>query len=253
MKKNLKKWKKTGSEEKRIILQEPGYTNSIGMEFMRIPEGFFIMGSDPGFEDEADEDEGPMCKVQISKPFYLGKYPVTQAQWTRIMGKKHPCSFEGEAKPVDSVSWTEVQNFIRKLNELGERVYRLPTEAEWEYAARAGNVTTYFFGDDVEGLGNHGWFRENSEGGTRPVGLLAPNAWGLHDMYGNVWEWVHDLYGNYPGGLLRDPTGAALGSLRVLRGGCWGSPSKYCRSANRTCNEPFLGRPYDGFRLAFSL
>lgn len=239
------------AEKQRECLQASAYVNGIGMEFVRIQEGFFIMGSDPKFEDDADDDEGPMCKVQISKPFYMGKTPVTQAQWARVMDHC-PSHFTGSDLPVDSVSWNLAQEFIRKLNAMEEREYRLPTEAEWEYAARAGNITTYFFGDDVADLGKYAWFRENSGEKTRPVGLLAANPWGLYDIYGNVWEWVQDLHGNYPGGLLRDPKGVAMGDLRVLRGGCWGSPARYCRSANRTCNEPFWGRPYDGFRLVFS-
>lgn len=245
----FEKWRKRG--DKGFSSQGSAYVNKMGMEFVLIPEGFFIMGSDPRFEDDADEDEGPMCKVQISKPFYMGKYPVTQAQWAKIMGR---CSshFKGGEHPVDSVSWDEAQIFIQMLNALEEKVYRLPTEAEWEYAARAGSVTTYFFGEDVKELAKYVWFRENSEGSTHPVGLLAPNPWGLFDMCGNVWEWVQDFHGNYHGGLVKDPGGIAMGSSRVLRGGCWHSPARYCRSANRTCNEPYLRRPYDGFRLAFS-
>ena len=158
--------------------------NSIGMELVRMPAGEFMMGSD------ADRpDEKPLHKVTISQPFYLGKYEVTQAQWQEVMGT-NPSHFKGDPnRPVERVSWKMVQEFISKLNAReGHTLYRLPTEAEWEYAARAGSTTKYYFGDDDALLEQYAWYNKNDKGATHPVGQLKPNAWDLYDMMGNVWR-----------------------------------------------------------------
>ncbi|MDR1921074.1 MAG: formylglycine-generating enzyme family protein [Candidatus Adiutrix sp.] len=221
--------------------------NSIGMEFVLIPAGEFMMGSPDGDED-ADCDEN-QHRVTISRPFCLGKYEVTQAQWEAVMGN-NPSEFEGRNNPVENVSWDDVQEFINKLNQKeGGNKYRLPTEAEWEYAARAGTTSTYSFGDDAEALGRYAWYGENSGGTTHPVGQKEPNAWGLYDMHGNVWEWVQDWYDDYSGSPATDPLGASSGSSRVFRGGdnAWS-----CRSAFRSGDTPDARYDYLGFRLAFS-
>jgi formylglycine-generating enzyme required for sulfatase activity len=211
------------------------------MEFVLIPAGTFMMGAEDG-----ESDERPVHQVTISRPFYLGKYEVTQAQWQAVMGN-NPSLFQGDPKlPVEQVWWTDVQDFLRKLNakEGGNR-YRLPTEAEWEYAARAGSTTAYGFGSDASRLGEYAWYRDNSGGKTRPVGQLKPNAWGLYDMHGNVMEWVQDWYGRYPAESVTDPQGPASGSHRMRRGGAWNSVATVCRSANRYSvpgfRDDFLG------------
>jgi formylglycine-generating enzyme required for sulfatase activity len=227
------------------------YANSIGMEFALIPAGEFMMGS-PDADKEAFKGEKPQHRVTISKPFYLGKYMVTQAQWEAVMGN-NPSKFNGLNNPVENVSWDDVQEFIKKLNQKeGGNKYRLPTEAEWEYAARAGMTSTYSFGDDAGALGRYAWYKGNSGETTHPVGGKEPNAWGLYDMHGNVWEWVQDWYGGYAGSSATDPRGPSSGSFRVLRGGSWGSDAGGCRSARRSCDTPG-GRDLTlGFRLAFS-
>ncbi len=189
-----------------------------GIEFVLIEEGSFQMGSDSG-----DSDEKPIHEVRISSPFYLGKYEITQAHWKAVM-ESTPSRFEGADRPVERVSWNDVQDFIRQLNdrENCDNCYRLPTEAEWEYAARAGTTTAYSFGDSDAELGNYAWYSVNSNGETHPVGQKQPNPWGLYDMHGNVWEWVADWYGPYSSGAqLTDPKGLNSGSNRVIRGGSW--------------------------------
>jgi formylglycine-generating enzyme required for sulfatase activity len=162
------------------------------MSFVLIDKGSFPMGSSNG-----DEDARPIHTVHISKPFYLGKYEVTQREWQAVMGTT-PSNFQGDDLPVESVSWDDVQAFIAKLNDRVEgQPYRLPTEAEWEYAARAGKTTDYSFGDDVGELGKYAWYEDNAGGKTHPVGQRGPNSWELCDMHGNVREWVQDWYGNY--------------------------------------------------------
>lgn len=216
-------------------------TNSIGMEFVLLPAGTFKMGSEDG-----EADERPVHQVKVSKPFYLGKYEVTQEQWQTIMGN-NPSLFQGDPKrPVEQVSWNDVQEFIRRLNaKENVKIYRLPTEAEWEYAVRAGTTTAYSFGDDASQLSLYGWCRDNSERQTHPVGQLRPNPWGLYDMHGNVWEWVFDWYGRYRADATTDPQGPDSGSHRMRRGGGWNNDGKFCRSANRYSvtgyRDDFLG------------
>jgi len=164
------------------------------MEFVLIPAGTFTMGS-PDSDSNAYDHEKPAHQVTISEPFYMGKYEVTQAQWKAVMGE-NPSRFKGDDHPVENVSWEDVQQFIQKLNaKEGKEACRLPTEAEWEYAARAGTTTIYSFGNNASQLGNYAWYDENSGNTTHPVGDKPPNPWGLYDMHGNVWEWVQDWYG----------------------------------------------------------
>ena len=220
----------------------PGETFD-GVEFVWVPPGQFQMGST---SSEADDDEQPVTQVRISRGFWMGKYEVTQAQWQSVMGS-NPSRFTncGGDCPVERVSWEDVQEFIGKLNaRSGGRPYRLPTEAEWEYAARAG-TTEERYGD----LDEIAWYDSNSGYTTHRVGEKAANAWGLHDMLGNVWEWVQDWYGSYPGGSVTDPTGPGSGSYRVLRGGGWFISARNCRSAYRGLISPGFRNGDLGFRL----
>lgn len=230
----------------------PLYTNSLGMEFVLIPAGSFIMGS-PDSEEGRFPDEA-CYHVKITNPFYLGKFQVTQSQWEAVMGE-NPSSFKGADLPVESVSWGDCQEFIRKLNRMEEtKKYRLPTEAEWEYAARAGSTMAYSFGDDPKTLGDYAWFEGNSKGSTHPVGGKRPNAWGLYDMHGNVWEWMQDWYTDDFEGIsyVEDPKGPLTGVYRVLRGGAWTRYARHCRSANRNGGIPEFRYESYGLRLAFS-
>ena len=205
----------------------------------------------------AKDDEKPVTREGISRGFWLGKYAVTQAQWKLVMGS-NPSRFKefGRDCPVERVTWNDVQVFVRKLNaRTGGRSYRLPTEAEWEYAARAGTATDTYAGDIGQARGNDpvlneiAWYYENSGGRTHQVGQKAPNAWGLYDMLGNLWEWVEDWYRDYPGGAVIDPAGADSGSARVARGGSWGNFAGYCRSAYRYGGSPGDRDDNFGFRL----
>jgi formylglycine-generating enzyme required for sulfatase activity len=220
---------------------------SLDMEFVEIPAGEFDMGSP---SDEVGIYEGPVHRVTISKAFKMGKYEVTQKQWREVMGTD-PSYFKGDDLPVESVSWDEVQEFINKLNEKeGTTNYRLPSEAEWEYAARAGTTTRYSFGDDESKLGEYAWYDKNSGGKTHPVGQKQPNPWGLYDMHGNVCEWVQDTYHiNYDGAPI-DGTAweDGNGADRVVRDGCWYGSAGYCRSAVRLYGDGVY-RDLLGFRL----
>ena len=227
-----------------------------GMEFVWVPPGEFVMGSASG---HAYSREQPLTRVRISRGYWLGRYEVTQGQWRAVMGN-NPSSFDecGLDCPVEQVFWEDVQGFLQALNArergLGAR-YRLPTEAEWEYAARAGTQADTYAGNLTDPGGRDpvleriAWFDENSGSRTQPVGRKAPNAWGLHDMLGNVWEWVQDWYGAYPGGSVTDPAGPSSGSLRVARGGGWVSRARDCRSSIRAYARPGDRKVSLGFRL----
>ena len=172
-------------------------TNSIGMKLVLIPAGEFLMGS-PESDSDAPDEEKPQHKVRISKPFYLGVTEVTQEQYERVMGE-NPSRFKGDPqRPVEKVSWEDAVAFCRKLSEKEGRTYRLPTEAEWEYACRAGSQTKWSFGDDDSALKEYAWYLDNADSTTHPVAQKKPNAWGLYDMHGNVWEWCQDWYGDVP-------------------------------------------------------
>jgi formylglycine-generating enzyme required for sulfatase activity len=208
--------------------------NGVKFEFVGIPSGSFCMGS-----NDVESDGKPVHRVNISRPFLMGKYEVTQAQWQAVMGN-NPSEFKdcGGDCPVDNVSWDDAQDLLTKLNKKGEGTYRLPTEAEWEYAARAGSMTKYFYGNGESSLPNYAWYNANSGNKTHLVGQKSPNDWGLYDMHGNVWEWCQDWYSDYRSGAVTDPTGATSGSFRMIRGGAWSSPALFLRSADRLYREP---------------
>ena len=228
----------------------PESATSIGMEFKLIPAGKFIMG------DASSEDNETPHEVTLTKPFKLGVYEVTQEQYEKVMGV-NPSKSKGANNPVENVSWEDAIEFCRKLSELpaekeAGNVYRLPTEAEWEYACRAGTTTKYSFGDDESELGDYAWYGVNSDQKTHPVGSKKPNAWGLYDMHGNVVEWCQDWYGDYPSGSVTDPSGATSGSYRVIRGGSWFFSAEGCRSASRYWGYPSDRSNLDGFRVSLS-
>ena len=228
-------------------------TNSIDMKFVLIPAGTFTMGSsldEPGRNDDEKQHE-----VRISKPFYLQATEVSQGQWKKVMGD-NPSKFKncGDDCPVENVYWEDAQKFIRKLNQMeSTNKFRLPTEAEWEYACRAGTETAYSFGDKMDKLGEYGWYLDNSERLTHPGGEKKPNAWGLYDMHGNVQEWCQDWYGDYSSNLVIDPKGPDKGYQRVLRGGSWSSSSRLVRSGLRSRSSPRHRINTRGFRVARDL
>ena len=221
--------------------------NGVRMKFCWCPPGDFMMGS-PTTEDPRDNDE-VQHRVKLTQGFWMGKYEVTQRQWESVMGD-NPSRFKGANRPVEQVSWNDCQEFIRKVNAAGQVKVELPTEAQWEYACRAGSTTAYCCGNRLDDA--YAWYYDNSASKTHDVNTLKPNAWGLYDMHGNVWEWCADWYGTYPMGSVTDPTGAASGGLRVDRGGGCNYIARYCRSAYRSRNWPG-SRYYNlGFRLVCS-
>jgi formylglycine-generating enzyme required for sulfatase activity len=239
---------RAGGAESRAL------SNSLGMKLVPVPAGTFAMGSldsEPG----AEPDETPQHAVAITRPFYLGAHEVTQKQFWDTMGK-NPSRFApgkggGWDHPVENVTWHEAKRFCEVLSQREGRKYRLPTEAEWEYACRAGSRTPYWFGSDARDLGPFAWFAENSDKRTRPVGTRQANVWGLHDMYGNVGEWCSDYYDRayYKSKIGQDPQGPDRGEYRVWRGGSWDSYSGKCRSATRDRSRPDTRSPEIGFRV----
>lgn len=228
------------------------YTNSIGMEFKRMEAGSFDMGTSKYAYSQ------PVHEVRLQEPFYIGTYEVTQKQWEEVMGS-NPSNFKGDDLPVESISWNEVQEFIDKLNKMeGTTKYRLPTEAEWEYAAGAGTTTLYSFGeiDEEEGpfLGDYAWYEGNSYEKTHNVGEKLANPWGLYDVHGNVWEYVQDSWVDSYKGAYED--GKAVekgeGSLRIARGGGYSSKENALYTAYRRKQDPRDGDSSIGFRLAMN-
>ena len=212
------------------------------MEFVWVPAGEFRMGST---SSEASSDEQPGTRVRISRGFWLAKHEVTQAEWQGVMGT-NSSRFAGSGQcPVETVSWNDAQDFIGRLNgRSGGNRYRLPTEAEWEYAARAGTT-----GDRYGNFDAIAWYDDNSGGRTHPVGQKVPNAWGLHDMLGNVDEWVADWDDDYPGGSVTDPRGPVSGLLRMHRGSAWAGNAYSIRASFRMIAGPGWSFDSLGFRL----
>ena len=217
------------------------------MEFRWIPPGTFLMGS-PDSDPDAAADEKPQHHVTISEGFYLGTFEVTQAQWESVMTGSNPS--DPSTLPKENISWEGSQQFIRQLNNAatGSEVYRLPTEAEWEYACRAGTTTPWSFGDDHLQLGMYAWYlRSSNQNFPHPVGMLLQNPWGLFDMYGNVMEFCQDLHGPYSAEAQVDPRGPLTGEYRVVRGGYYEADFLSTRSASRA---PGLApNRFTGFRV----
>jgi len=256
-------------ERARLSSAEPssaqadrGMTNTIGMKLVPIAKGKLQMGSlvrDEGYRYAERQHD-----VTLTRDYYLGAFEVTQAQYLKVMGN-NPSSFQGDLvnegdhlnHPVDQVSWEDAVEFCKRLSALPEeraagRVYRLPTEAEWEYACRSGSRAPFGFGG-LELSDDYGWFSSNSKGKSHPVGKKDPNAWGLYDMHGNVMEWCSDWAGDYPEGSVSDPTGPKEGYSRMIRGGAWLTDAVISKSANRAFHFPPKTRSdYVGFRVALS-
>jgi formylglycine-generating enzyme required for sulfatase activity len=243
------------------------FKNSIGMKFVKIPAGNFMMGSRISPQDAAQKyggnvywfkPEHPQHSVEITKPFYMQSTEVTQKQWESVMGE-NPSTFKdcGGDCPVENVSLDKVQEFIRRLNKRSEgQDYRLPTEAEWEYANRAGTKTEFSFGDEANMLDGYAWYSDNSEMQTHFVGQKKPNAWGLSDIHGNVWEWVEDDFHYTYDGAPSDGSAwidESRGADHVIRGGSWNNGARRCRSAIRFGVEPSYRSGMVGFRLARSV
>ncbi len=208
------------------------YKNSVGMELVLVPDGEFLMGS-PRREPGRDGSERPQHEVRITKAFYIGAHEVTQEQYAAVMGK-NPSKFPGARNPVERVSWHDAVEFCARLSEKDGQTYRLPTEAEWEYACRGGSTTAYSFGSAPRRLGDHAWYSRNSGEKPHEVGLKLPNAWGLYDVHGNVWEWCQDWYDDdYRSSTAEDPTGPTSGTYRCVRGGSWFDYPTPLRSAAR--------------------
>lgn len=229
------------SAPSRGIFVRRDVLNALRNSFVRIPAGEFMMGSGNGAADER-----PVHRVRISRSLEMCKYEVTQAQWEAGMGS-NPSHYKGANLPVENVSWEDVQQFIQKLNALNDGyIYRLPTEAEWEYGCRAGST-----GDYAGALDAMAWYGNNAAGTTHPVGQKKPNSWGLYDMHGNVLEWCDDWFNGsyYAQSPSVDPKGPSAGSSRVLRGGNWVLGSGFLRSAHRSGRTPGLRENDLGFRL----
>jgi len=229
---SLPNWSKPDSLPKKLTVD---LDNGVKLEMVLIPTGEFMMGTSD-LDGSAMLGEKPQRRVRITKPFYFGTYVVTQEQWEAVMGN-NPSHFRGPKNPVECVSWDDCQLFLGKLNtnsSARESKFQLPTEAQWEYACRAGSATKYCFGDDQAQLGDYAWYDKNSTDKTHRVGEKKPNAWGLYDMHGNVWEWCQDFdsygYGESP---VDDPTPPAGLPQRVCRGGSWLCPAGFCRSVVR--------------------
>jgi formylglycine-generating enzyme required for sulfatase activity len=212
-----------------------------------------MMGSSPGEKYRADDET--QHEVTLTKGFYLGKHEVTQGQWEKVMGP-NPSRFKWVTFPVETVSWDDTMLFCQKLTQMEKAAgrlpegwtYTLPTEAQWEYACRAGTKTAYSFGDEI--TPKQANFSEAKIGKTTPVGTYPANTWGFHDMHGNVWEWCSDRLGDYPDGSASDPVGPSVGSARVFRGGCWDNGGRGMRSAFRYGDTPDFRYSILGFRLS---
>ena len=239
-------------------------TNTLDMQLNLIPAGTFLMGSPAGEPDREDKEH--QHEVTISKAFYMQTTEVTQGQWKALMGTEpwkgqefSKYVKEGTNYPAVYVSWDDAITYCKKLSEKEGKTYRLPTEAEWEYACRAGSKTTWNFGNDQNALGDYAWYANNAwdigEKYAHQVGLKNPNAFGLYDMHGNVWEWCYDYYGQnyYNQSREKNPTGPESGSHRVFRGGSWRFGIPLTRSAYRARLSAGYSHGMDGFRLVREL
>ncbi|MFN8862673.1 MAG: formylglycine-generating enzyme family protein [Flavobacteriales bacterium] len=218
-----------------------------GMTFLKVAGGTFLMGC-TSEQSNCGDNERPVHSVTLSG-FYMMKYEVTQAQWNAVMGSNPSSHYGCDECPVEQVSWDDIQGFISKMNSMTGKRFRLPTEAEWEYAARGGNISKgskYSGGSNLDGVA---WYDGNSGSATHPVGQKQPNELGLYDMAGNVWEWCQDWHGDYDSAAQTNLSGASSGSIRVLRGGSWGGKADYCRVSYRGNRPPVNRGSGIGFRL----
>jgi formylglycine-generating enzyme len=246
-----------GGEETTKVVEEDESTSftiaNLSMEMLWVEPGTFEMGS-PNTVAGRDNNE-TQHTVTLTEGFWLSKHEVTQAQWEEVMGN-NPSHFKGANRPVEKVSWNGIASFCEKITEAEREAgrlpagmaYQLPTEAQWEYACRAGTTTAFSFGDSL--TSDQANIIVGGPHETTDVGKYPANAWGFHDMHGNVWEWCADWYGNYPIGAVSDPVGPAVGSARVGRGGSWYFPAGYARSANRFRDGPAYSTGSLGFRLS---
>ena len=239
------------AKKRRTPMRGHTITNSIDMELVYVPQGEFMMGS-PSNETHRRSNEGPQHSVIVAEGFYMGVYEVTQAQYKAVMGKnpsKKKRVFQSKKRPVESISWHEATQFCRKLSQKEKRKYRLPTEAEWEYACRAGKITPYSTGKSIRA--NQANYLANKKFRDAEIGIFRPNAFGLYDMHGNVAEWCSDWYDPeyYQKSERIDPQGLRNGGERIVRGGHWWSDSQQCRSAYRESREPVYKDYAVGFRV----
>ncbi len=251
------------SSDKPPIQGQAFIIPSCGAKLNWVAPGRFRMGS-PVEEAGRSNDEGPQTEVTISRGFWLGIVPLTQEEWKAIAAdvsglNAEPSCFRGNRLPVEQVSWDDCQEWLQELNKLeGGRLphgfqYRLPTEAEWEFACRAGTSSRFHFGEGDDQLGDFAWYSGNSGNQIHAVGEKKPNGWGFYDMHGDVWEWCEDRYGGpLSGGSVTDPKGPVFGTTRVLRGGSWGVAPSCCRSAYRVWNRSDYRDYTMGFRIALA-
>ena len=224
--------------------------DGISIEMVKVEAGTFMMGATSEMKDP-DIDEKPVHQVILTNDYYMGKYEVTQALWEAVMGS-NPSYFKGDNLPVETVSWNDCQEFISKLNSMTGRKFRLPTEAEWEYAARGGKKSRGYQYSGSSNISDVAWYDGNSANKTHPVGTKQANELGIYDMTGNVWEWCQDWYGSYSSSSQRNPTGDTSGSRRVFRGGCKYGDARLCRSSRRGINAPYFSSYVIGLRLSLS-
>ena len=243
-----KKTKDSGDESKKILEYETIDVNGVRFKMIHVKGGTFMMGATPEQTGYAFSDESPAHEVRLSD-FSIGEMQVTQGLWKAVMGS-NPSRFKGKNLPVENVSWDDCQEFIRKLNEKTKRNFRLPTEAEWEYAARGGNKSQGYKYAGSNNLDEVAWYVENSGNKTQEVGLKKPNELGLYDMSGNVWEWCNDWFDDYSSSTQINPQGPSSGSLRVNRGGSWYNSARHCRVSSRGSHTPGFRYGYLGLRLA---
>ena len=222
----------------------------ISIDMVRVEAGPFTMGATQEMKDPWD-DEKPAHQVTLTNDYYIGKYEVTQALWQAVMGN-NPSGFKGDNLPVEKVSWNDCQEFISKLNRITGKTFRLPTEAEWEYAARGGKKSRGYQYSGSNNISDVAWYGDNSGSKTHAVGSKQANELGIYDMSGNVWEWCQDWYEDYSSSSQTNPTGATSGSYRVFRGGGWMHTAWYCRSSYRNCNSPDYRSSFLGLRLVLS-
>ena len=224
--------------------------DGISIDIVRVEAGTFTMGATPEMKNPWD-DEKPTHQVTLTNDYYIGKYEVTQALWQAVMGS-NPSNFKGDNLPVENVSWNDCQDFLSKLNSITGKTFRLPTETEWEYAARCGMKSKGCQYSGSKNISDVAWYTDNSGSKTHSVGSKQANELGIYDMSGNVWEWCQDRYGRYDSSSQVNPTGAISGSDRVIRGGCWYCTARSCRSSCRSYNAPDDRNDNLGLRLVLS-